>query len=335
MTAVIIGADIGGTSSRVGVADLDGRFLAVQTGGPANPNAVGPDPAAAEIRRVTGTALTAAADALGRTPTVAGVVIGLAGISGIADPEGFARSALAPLTAEPPPIKVVTDLAVAYASGSPEPDGCVLIAGTGAMAGIIRSGVLDERRDGWGWLLGDDGSGFWLGREAVRATLADLEAGQAPGPLGEAILARVRDQVEPGPDGGFGAAELIRSGYARPPRELSEYATLVADLADADPAAARIADRAAEVLAATLGRLEPGPELPIVLAGSVLQPGPAGRPTPVGSRLRALLAERYENPLHEAGPGVVGAAWLAVPAERRGDPELHRRLLGSARDRSV
>lgn len=335
MTAVIIGADIGGTSSRVGVADLTGRFLAVETGGPANPNAVGPDPASSEIRRVTGTALTAAAAELGGTPAVAGVVIGLAGISGIADPEGFARASLDPLLPDRPPIGVVTDLAVAYASGSPEPDGCVLIAGTGAMAGIVRSGVLDERRDGWGWLLGDDGSGFWLGREAVRATLADLEAGRDLGPLGAAILDRVRTQIEPGPAGGYGAAELIRSGYARPPRELSEYATLVAELADADPVAARIADRAAEVLAATLGRLEPGPELPVVLAGSVLQPGRAGRPTPVGSRLRALLAERHRNPLHEAGPGVVGAAWLAVPADLRGDRDLHGRLLATARGRSV
>ncbi|GAB3768112.1 N-acetylglucosamine kinase [Microlunatus parietis] len=334
MTAVIIGADIGGTSSRVGVANLTGRFLAVVTGGPANPNAVGIDSAGAEIRRVTDAALAAAGQGLGGTPTVAGVVIGLAGITGVADPEGFARAALDPILAGRPPLEVVTDLAVAYASGSPEPDGCVLIAGTGAMAGIIRSGVLDERRDGWGWLLGDDGSGFWLGREAVRATLADLEAGRELGPLGDAILDLVRTQVEPGPGGEYGASELIRSGYARPPRELSEYATLVAELADVDPVAARIADRAAEVLAATLGRLDPGPALPIVLAGSVLQPGPAGRPTPVGSRLRALLSERYENPLHEAGPGVVGAAWLAVPAAARSDRDLHRRLLASARDRS-
>jgi N-acetylglucosamine kinase-like BadF-type ATPase len=328
VTGVIIGADIGGTSTRVGVADLTGRFLAVARGGPANPNAVGAEPAIAEIRRVTSEALDTASTEAGEPLTVAGVVLGLAGITGIADPDGFGRAALPPMSPAEPPITVVTDLAVAYASGTAEPDGCVLIAGTGSMAGTIRSGVLDARRDGWGWLLGDDGSGFWLGREAVRATLTQLEHGRPLGRLARAVLAAAVPDVDA--EGDIAGNALIRSGYARPPRELSQYAPLVADLAEHDPVAAEIADRAADLLAGTLGSLDPAPGRPIVLGGSVLLTGPAGRPTAVGGRLRALLAERLDNQLFDAGPGVVGAAWLAVPGGSEVDRDRHARLSESA-----
>ncbi len=326
MTEVIIGADIGGTSTRVGVSDLTGRFLAVARGGPANPNAVGADPAIAEIRRVTGEALEAAATEAGQPLTVAGVVLGLAGITGIADPDGFGRAALPPVSPTEPPISMVTDLAVAYASATPDPDGYALIAGTGAFAGTIRSGLQVDRRDGWGWLLGDDGSGFWLGREAVRATLTQLEHGRPLSPLARAVLARAV------PDAELEAAgnALIRTSYARTPRELSEFAPLVADLVEQDPVAAEIADRAAGLLAGTLGALDPAPARPIVLAGSVLVAGPDGRPAAVGGRLRALLADRLDNPLFEAGPGVVGAAWLAVPGGPEVDRDRHARLSESA-----
>ncbi len=325
MTEVIIGADVGGTSTRVGVADATGRFLAVAHGGPANPNAVGHDPAIAEIRRVTAEALTAAATEAGEPLTVTGVVIGLAGITGVADPVGFGRSALPPLEPADPPIQVVTDLAVAYASATPDPDGYALIAGTGAFAGTISAGAQVDRRDGWGWLLGDDGSGFWLGREAVRATLTQLEHGRPLSPLARAVLGGTA------PDAEVPADALIRASYARPPRELSHYAPLVTGLAGHDPVAAEIADRAAGLLAGTLGALDPVPGRPVVLAGSVLLARSTKRPAPIGTRLRALLADRLDNPLFDAGPGVVGAAWLAAPGLAAAeDRERHARLLASA-----
>lgn len=334
MTEVIIGADIGGTSTRVGVADLTGRFLAVARGGPANPNAVGAEPAIAEIRRVTADALGAAEVETGEPLTVAGVVFGLAGITGLADPVGFGRAALPPVSPAEPPITVVTDLAVAYASATPDPDGYALIAGTGAFAGRIRSGRQVDRRDGWGWLLGDDGSGFWLGREAVRATLNQLERRRPLSPLARAVLARAVPDVDPD-DPDMAGNALIRSGYARPPRELSEYAPLVTGLAEQDPVAAEIADRAAGLLASSLAALDPAPGRPIVLAGSVVLPGPGDPPSAVGGRLRALLAERFDNELFDAGPGVVGAAWLAVPGGPEVDRDRHARLLASAARWSV
>lgn len=64
----------------------------------------------------------------------------------------------------------------------------MLVAGTGAIAAEVRDLRLDRVADGHGWLLGDAGSGFWLGREAVRGLLADLDAGRAPTPLGRQVL---------------------------------------------------------------------------------------------------------------------------------------------------
>ena len=133
--------------------------------------------------------------------------------------------------------RLVSDLAVAFSSATPAPEGYVLVAGTGAVAGRLVAGELLERRDGWGWLLGDEGSGFWLGREAVRATLARLQSGTKPlGPLAEAVirLAGSRDPVA-----------IVQLCYANPPVWLSTFAELVARHAE-DPVAAAIADRAAD-----------------------------------------------------------------------------------------
>lgn len=64
----------------------------------------------------------------------------------------------------------------------------MLIAGTGATAGSVADQRWTRTADGHGWLLGDDGSGFWLGREAVRSALRTLEAGEPPGRLVGSVL---------------------------------------------------------------------------------------------------------------------------------------------------
>ena len=174
----------------------------------------------------------------------------------------------------------------------------MLVAGTGAVAGRIVDGELRERRDGWGWLLGDEGSGFWLGREAIRATLTTLQQPTEPaGPLTEAVigLAGTRDPVA-----------IVQLCYANPPVWLSTFAELVTRHAE-DPVAAAIATRAAQHLLDTLLDLDLDPVLPVVLAGSV-----ATRPGPVRESLRARLDERLGNPVLTAESGLVGALWLAA-----------------------
>ena len=95
-------------------------------------------------------------------------MIGVAGLSALRTPVVAAQFAEvwadAGLTCDP---GYRSDLEVAFAAGTPEPDGTVLVAGTGATAGAVTGHRLTRTADGHGWLLGDDGSGFWLGREAV------------------------------------------------------------------------------------------------------------------------------------------------------------------------
>ena len=308
-TTLLLGADIGGTATRVAVATVAGEVLGVAAGPAGNPNSVGLEVSAQRIRTVAEHCL--ARCGLDAADRVVAAVIGLAG--GARADESFLTAARPTGVLVRP--RLVSDLAVAFSSATPAPRGYVLVAGTGAVAGRIVAGELRERRDGWGWLLGDEGSGFWLGREAVRATLTRLQAGVQPlGPLADAVigLTGTRDPVA-----------IVQLCYANPPVWLSTFAELVARHAE-DPVAAAIATRAAEHLVATLLDLDLDPDLPVVLAGSV-----ATRPGPVREALRAHLDEQLLNPVLTAESGLVGALWLAAGALDRPDEDVHSRLASS------
>ena len=295
---VVLGADIGGTSSRVVVADRDGEVLARGVAGGGNPVSA-PDSAGDAF----GEALRVA---LGRVDPgrVRSAVIGIAGGSALRDPRvraTFDRAWTgAGLTCTP---DYRSDLEVAFA------------AGTGAVAGVISGHRLGHTVDGHGWLVGDDGSGFWLGREAVRATLRSLEqAGEEPGVLVRSVLQQLDVHGEAAGEGEGQAAQasVIHAVHSRPPVRLADLAPLVSVAHDqGDPAAVRIVDEAARRLADTLGRLPATyPTGPIVLAGSLTRPE-----SPVGVTLRGLLAagQPQTEPV-TARDEVIGAVWLALLA---------------------
>jgi len=307
---VVLGADIGGTSTRVVVADRDGEVLARGVAGGGNPVSA-PDSAGAAF----GQALRAALGGVdpGR---VRAAVIGIAGGSALRDPQmraTFDRAWTgAGLTCTP---DYRSDLEVAFAAGTAQSDGSVLIAGTGAVAGVISGHRLGHTVDGHGWLVGDDGSGFWLGREAVRATLRSLEqAGEEPGVLVRSVLQQLDVHGEAAGEGEGQAAQasVIHAVHSRPPVRLADLAPLVSVAHDqGDPAAVRIVDEAARRLADTLGRLPATyPTGPIVLAGSLTRPE-----SPVGVTLRGLLAagQPQTEPV-TARDEVIGAVWLALLA---------------------
>jgi N-acetylglucosamine kinase-like BadF-type ATPase len=153
--ALVLGGDLGGTATRILVAGADGRERGRGVAGAGNP--VSHPAGAAEA---LGHALRAALTGLdpGR---VKASVVGVAGVSALRTPPVAARFgqvwAGAGLTCDP---GYAPDLEVAFAAGTAEPDGSVLVAGTGATAGAVRDRRLARTADGHGWLLGDDGSGF-------------------------------------------------------------------------------------------------------------------------------------------------------------------------------
>jgi N-acetylglucosamine kinase-like BadF-type ATPase len=312
-----LGGDLGGTSTRIVVVGPDGREHGRGITGGGNPTT---DPAGAAA--AFGDALRAALSGVDGARVKASVV-GVAGGSALRTPAvatHFDRVwSKAGLTCDP---GYVPDLEVAFAGGTPASDGAVLVAGTGAAAGSLTDHRLTRTADGHGWLLGDDGSGFWLGREAVRATLRTLDAGTPAGSLVESVL-RELDAEGPGLDGQH--ARVIQVVNSRPGVQLSALAPLVtAAYRAGDPQAHSIVERAAAALLATLALIrDPAETTPIVLAGSL-----AGDASPVGAELRTLLAARFAGAVLPARTGVGGAAWLALAAL---DPalatnETHTRL---------
>ena len=74
-------------------------------------------------------------------------------------------------------IAIYSDVEIAFHGAFLGHPGILVIAGTGSIAyGEYRG--RKARAGGWGYLLGDDGSGFWIGRTAIRKALEYLERGQ-------------------------------------------------------------------------------------------------------------------------------------------------------------
>jgi len=75
--------------------------------------------------------------------------------------------------------RVVNDAAIALVAGASERAGIVILAGTGSIAyGADRAGNT-ARSGGYGFLLADEGSGYWLGHQALRAAVRSAD-GRGP-----------------------------------------------------------------------------------------------------------------------------------------------------------
>ncbi|WP_431927454.1 N-acetylglucosamine kinase [Nonomuraea jabiensis] len=297
------GVDAGGTTTRAALHAADGTRLGYGTAGPGNPAAHGDPAAGAAI----GQALRRALDGLDPSLVAASV----AGVAGADD--GFAEVLRRVWTAcgiAAPP-RLASDVDVAYAAGTAAPSGTLLLAGTGAAAARFSGRAVAAVADGLGWLLGDEGGGFWIGRAGVRATVRALDRGLPYGLLVELVSAHFGVTGEPRrrADGIVRLAQADRMlvGAAAP---------LVAEAATAgDEGAAEIVGEAARRLAATAGRVHG--EGPIVLAGGVL-----AADGPVRAAVMALLAGRE---VVTARDGAAGASWLAA-LDRLGDLGAHARF---------
>jgi N-acetylglucosamine kinase-like BadF-type ATPase len=85
-------------------------------------------------------------------------------------------------------VRVVHDAHIALAAGTEAREGIVLIAGTGSVAyGRDASGG-EDRVGGWGYLLGDEGSGYEIGRRALTAVLRQFDGRGPQTALTELVL---------------------------------------------------------------------------------------------------------------------------------------------------
>ena len=140
-------------------------------------------------------------------------------------------------------VVVLPDYAIALEGATGGSLGVLVIAGTGSIAcGRDREGRL-MRAGGWGYLLGDEGSGFWIGREALRAALAAKEGWGEP-----TLLTEMLAQALGTADAGEWLSALYRS--RNPESLLAQLAPLVAEAAErGDIPATRILTDAAHHLA--------------------------------------------------------------------------------------
>jgi glucosamine kinase len=285
---LILGVDAGGTASKAVVVAPDGTVLGRGTAGPGNPSAVGSAAAVAIGKAVR--------EALGpHDPggVVAGVV-GVAGVSILADP-GVATAFTDQWTdiGLTCPVTVVADAVTAFAAGTTATSGRVLIAGTGAVSAFIDGPRIVRTVDGLGWLLGDEGSGLWLGLQAVRHAARRWSS--------SGLAVRVALHA-----GAASADDLVHWAQRLPFGSFAALAPVVCEFAAAgDPAAAAIVGEAVQRLIATLEALD-APDAAVVLAGGLLSGD-----TPVRAGvLDALRAHGVE--VGTAHDPALGAARLAL-----------------------
>jgi len=140
--------------------------------------------------------------------------------------------------------------------------GIALIAGTGAVAYARSADGREAQRGGWGWMLGDEGSGVWIAREGARLLMMRTEKGHDRGALGDALLAASRVD---------GAQQLLGVLHAmHEPGEWAALAQVVFNTATADPGSGDIIRRAAVELTRLVVPLRPLVDGPVVLAGGLL-----------------------------------------------------------------
>jgi N-acetylglucosamine kinase-like BadF-type ATPase len=294
----VLGIDGGGSNLRVVLTDAHLTICGQSQGGSTNPNVVGRDASGQSIREAIGETL-ASAGLSGEQ--IAGVGIGIAGASQ-PDFKVWLQQVVADVT---PGAQLVisSDFEIALVGAHGKRRGVLVLAGTGSLAYGINSRGNTALVGGWGYLLGDEGSGYWLGMEALRAVLRMVDERGAQTSLTQAVfdtfqLQQSRDVV----------VWLYQSDTPRV-RQIAELAPLVfAHAAAGDAVAEQIVTTGARELAlaarTVLHRLDREP-LPIAFTGSLLS-----TPNPLSNSLCALLG-LPDLPIPRYSPAL-GAALLAL-----------------------
>jgi N-acetylglucosamine kinase-like BadF-type ATPase len=319
-TRTFLGIDGGGTSTRAWLVDDAGRLLGRGRAGPSNPNNVG---FAAAVRAIVAAAEAARApNGATKTPADAAFVA-CAGLKTAADGDAFAE-ALRP-TQIATQVVAANDTEAALAGGLGGAPGIALVCGTGSFClGRDASGRV-ARCGGWGWLLDDIGSGFWIGREAVRAVALAADRRSVGTRMHAAVLAH------------FGVAEpdaLLSSLYGpnRNPVDLAKLAPLVCAAAlDGDAPASGIllagAHGIAELVRHVADELSWSGPVPLIIVGGTGRSGPPYTPMLHAALRAAVPTIEIREPML---PPVAGAALRAL--ELGGispSPELLARFLAS------
>lgn len=229
-TDTFVGVDVGGGGVRVRVA-VGGRSLTAEDRGPVPRRSGRVDvPAVAARIGALVSGLCTAADR---------VAVGLTGMPGLLeDPAELARALHRHVVTDS--VVVASDALTTHLGALAGRPGCVVAAGTGVIVLGTDHETAWRQADGWGHLLGDEGSGAWIGAHALRAALRHHDGR----PHGSAVLlGKLRRR--------FGDTDTtLREVYGSPAHELAAFAPLAAEAAhEGDPVATELWRRAGTHLA--------------------------------------------------------------------------------------
>ena len=169
---IFLGVDGGGTRTTACISDEKRRILARSVTGPSNPLKVGIKSAQQEISRAARAVMRK-----GRIKRIDAACVGLAG----ADRPQIHKVLIRWLRKAIPAQHhlLTSDAAIALRAAVADSPGLIVISGTGSIAYGRDDGGRLLRAGGWGSLLDDAGSGYDLGRKAIRAALRDYD-GRGP-----------------------------------------------------------------------------------------------------------------------------------------------------------
>jgi N-acetylglucosamine kinase-like BadF-type ATPase len=299
---VLLGIDCGGTHTAVVVGDGAGRVLA-RAEGPGS--AMRPGGASASAAVIADTARRAAAQAGVALPADAAVV-GAAGAG--REPERRALTAELIAADVARVVRVLGDSEVALAAAFGAEPGILINAGTGSIA-YARTPPPDDRVHrvgGYGWQMGDEGGGYWLGRRALAAAARSQDEREESSTLLGRLLAAlaVRD-----------FDDLIRWTATASPAQVASLAPHVLNAAREGEAIAKwaVAEAGGELarLVELLARRFPGAEpIRVATAGGLLRPG-----SPLLAALHAALATHVPRARLTEGPVDAPTGALRLAAE--------------------
>jgi N-acetylglucosamine kinase len=301
----VLGIDAGGTKTVCLLADGQGAIVSEGRGAGANLHTAGESAVEKVLRE---TMVAAIGD---RAITPAAICLGIAGV----DREDEARTVRAVMRriGYTSRVLVVNDALIGLVAGARDEPGIAINAGTGSIVYGRNANAEAARAGGWGHMIGDEGSGYWIGRESLSAVMRAADGRGPETRLTGDILAHFNVDDE---------SRLPRIVYDRelPRVSVAALGPIVQRVAgQGDAVAVRILERAADelVLAArsVATRLEMrGDAFTFYLAGGVFRVVP-WLAAELPRRLVEVAPRAQVQILHDEP--AIGAVWLAL-AEARG-----------------
>jgi len=263
---LFLGVDGGQSGTTVLIGDESGRVVGAGEAGPCNH--AGAEEGRARFERAVKEGLDAACARAGLDAGTVCFESACLGMSGGPDDKQAILAGM--LRAEH--LMVTTDAAIALAGATATGQGIVAIAGTGSMAFGRNGEGRTARAGGWGYVFGDEGSGFHIARQALRAALRMEEGWGPPTSLRQALL-------EATGCGNANAALHLFYTAEWPRARVAALAPLAdAAAAEGDGVAMAILNRAAVELAMLVAAVrcqlwKPGEGVDVAYIGGVFQSG--------------------------------------------------------------